>query len=49
MFNSDIMSEFEPAKKFIRSDPVDNQRGELEFKNGNIYYDKFEYEISYSK
>lgn len=49
VFNSDIMSEFEPAKKFIRSDPVDNQRGELEFKNGNIYYDKFEYEISYSK
>jgi len=44
-FNIDIMSEFVPKKKFIRSDPVDNQVGELEWRKGNIYYDQFDYEI----
>lgn len=41
--NSDILTQFNPPKKYIRSDPVDNQRGELEWRQGNIYYDKFTY------
>ena len=45
VFNSDISAEFTPPKKFIRSDPFDNQRGELEWEGGNIYYDDFDYGI----
>ncbi len=47
VLNNDIMVQFYPPKKYLRSDPVDNQRGELEWKNGNIYYDKFDYIIEY--
>ena len=47
VFNIDIMSQFEPPKKYIRSDPVDNQRGELEWEGGNIYFDKFETQMIY--
>ena len=45
VFNEDIQSEFTPRKKFIRSDPVDNQRGELEWDGGNLYYDSWTYEF----
>ncbi|MEA3432718.1 MAG: transglutaminase-like domain-containing protein [candidate division WOR-3 bacterium] len=44
--NSDILIQFNPPKKYVRSDPVDNQRGEVEWKEGNIYYDKFIYKMS---
>ena len=47
VFNIDIMSQFEPPKKFLRSDPVDNQRGELEWSQGNIYFDEFKTEMIY--
>ena len=47
IFNVDIMAQFDPPKKYYRSDPVDNQRGEIEWADGNIYYDMFEYEIVY--
>jgi hypothetical protein len=43
--NIEISSEFTPPKKYYRSDNVDNQRGEVEWKNGNIYYDKWDYEL----
>ena len=45
VFNEDIQSEFTPKKRFIRSDPVDNQRGELEYEGGNLYYDSWGYEF----
>ena len=48
IFNVDIMSQFNPPKRYIRSDPVDNQRGELEWDGGNIFYDSFDYEIKYT-
>jgi transglutaminase-like putative cysteine protease len=40
---------FIPAKKFIRSEPVDFQRGEVEWKGANLYFDKWHYhmEVSY--
>jgi len=41
--NSDILTRLTPTKKYVRSDPVDNQRGEMEWEEGNIYYDKFTY------
>lgn len=47
IFNIDIMEQFYPPKKHLRSDPVDNQRGEVETDSGNIYYDKFVYKIKY--
>lgn len=43
--NDDVQGEFQPRKKYLRSDPVDNQRGEVEWEGGNIYYDGFEYRI----
>jgi hypothetical protein len=44
-------SPFIPAKKYIRSEPVDFQRGELEWKGGNLYFDKWDYtmEVEYLK
>ena len=39
--NSDYSGEFSPAKKFIRSETVDFQRGEVEWEGGNLYFDKW--------
>ena len=47
IFNMGIMEQFYPPKKYLRSDPVDNQRGEIETDRGNIYYDKFTYSLRY--
>ncbi len=43
--NADVQGDFQPRKMYLRSDPVDNQRGEVEWEGGNIYYDGFEYRI----
>jgi transglutaminase-like putative cysteine protease len=40
--NSDHNQLFTPAKTFFRSDNVDFQRGEVEWKGGNIYFDRFD-------
>ena len=40
--NSNFMADFDPPTRFVRSDPYDNQIGELETESGNIYYDDFE-------
>jgi len=44
--NSDYSQPLYPAKIFPRSDNVDFQRGELEWKGGNLFYDvwRFRYE-----
>lgn len=42
--NDDFSEEFEPVKKYLRSEPTDNQRGEVEWPGGNIYYDQWKYE-----
>lgn len=39
--NEDVNKPFSPAKTFIRSETVDCQAGEVEWKGGNLYYDKF--------
>ena len=48
--NDDFSREFFPAKIWPRSEPIDFQRGELEWKGGNIYFDKWTYkmEVSYN-
>jgi hypothetical protein len=49
--NDGISGSLYPEKKFMRSDPYDFQRGEVEWKGGNLYYDKWDYEmkIEYTK
>jgi hypothetical protein len=42
--NADFMRGFVPEKKYWRSDPTDNQTGELETEEGNVYYDVFKEE-----
>ncbi len=43
--NEDFQSELVPEKVYPRSDPVDNQRGEVETRDGNVYYDQFDWSV----
>lgn len=43
--NSEYMADFQPIKRFWRSDPYDNQVGELETEVENIYNDAFKVEM----
>ncbi len=45
-FNSEINHPFDPPKEHFRSDPVDSQRGEVEWDGGNLYYDKWDFELN---
>ncbi len=44
--NDDYSKELFPAKTFPRSETVDFQRGELEWRGGNIYFDKWDYHMN---
>lgn len=44
--NSDHNQELSPPKKSMRSDPVDFQRGELEWNGQNIYLDKYSWNLT---
>lgn len=44
-FNDDYDRPLVPAKKHPRSDTVDNQRGEVEWSGGNLYYDQWTYDF----
>ena len=48
--NSDFSQPLFPNKIFPRSDDVDFQRGELEWRGGNIYYNlwKWDFDVSYA-
>lgn len=43
--NDDYSSILFPEKTFPRSETVDFQRGELEWRGGNIYFDKWDYHL----
>ncbi|MEO8988644.1 MAG: transglutaminase domain-containing protein [Rhodanobacter sp.] len=45
-FNSDYAQPFVPAKQHFRSDTVDNQRGEVEWQGGNLYYNQWSYQLT---
>lgn len=47
--NDGVSGSFYPPKKFMRSEPNDFQRGEVEWKGGNLYFDSWDYnmEITY--
>ncbi len=43
--NDDYSSRLYPAKIYPRSETVDFQRGEVEWKGGNLYFDKWNYDM----
>lgn len=45
IINDNVASEFIPPKKYYRSEPYDFQRGELEWKGGNLYFDTWDYHL----
>lgn len=45
IINDDISTEFYPQKIFPRSETVDFQRGEVEWRGGNLYFDKWNYHM----
>jgi hypothetical protein len=44
--NGDFSREFEPPKKYFRSEPIDFQRGELEWSGGNLYFNQWSYNMN---
>ncbi len=43
--NEGISGPLYPPKKFMRSEPFDFQRGEVEWRGGNLYFDKWDYDM----
>ena len=43
--NDGIGSPFVPNKKFARSEPYDFQRGEVEWRGGNLYFNQWDYHL----
>jgi transglutaminase-like putative cysteine protease len=45
IINDGISGDLYPAKKFLRSEPFDFQRGEVEWNGGNLYFDQWDYHM----
>ncbi|MCD6332536.1 MAG: C40 family peptidase, partial [Bacteroidales bacterium] len=43
--NDDFSIPFTPAKKYERSEPYDFQRGEVEWRGGNLYFNQWTYQM----
>ncbi len=43
--NDDFGQELFPPKKYLRSEPYDFQRGEVEWEGGNLYFDNWTWDI----
>jgi hypothetical protein len=43
--NDGVSGNLYPQKCYMRSEPYDFQRGEVEWKGGNLYFDKWDYDI----
>lgn len=43
--NDGIANNFDPLKKFYRSEPFDFQRGEVEWSGGNLYFNQWDYHL----
>ncbi|KJV29082.1 transglutaminase-like domain-containing protein [Luteibacter yeojuensis] len=48
-FNDDYARPFQPAKTFPRSETVDSQRGEAEWRGGNLYFDQWDYDFRWHR
>lgn len=46
-FNDDFGQELVPAKQHFRSETVDSQRGEVEWKGGNLYFNQWDYDFKW--
>ncbi len=46
-FNDDFGRHFQPSKRHFRSDDVDSQRGEAEWRGGNLYFDQLDYDFDW--
>jgi transglutaminase-like putative cysteine protease len=44
-FNDDYGTPLWPPKRFERSETVDSQRGEVEWRGGNLYFDRWDYDF----
>ena len=44
-FNDDYSQPLFPAKQHFRSETVDSQRGEVEWRGGNLYFDRWKYQF----
>jgi len=47
VFNDDFSQALVPAKQHFRSDNVDSQRGEAEWRGGNLYFDQWDYHFDW--
>jgi len=43
--NNGVAGRLYPEKKFMRSEPYDFQRGEVEWRGGNLYFDKWDHSM----
>jgi len=43
--NDGFAGEFDPPKKYFRSEPFDFQRGEIEWSEGNLYFNQWDYNL----
>jgi len=48
-FNDDWSRPLVPAKSSFRSETVDSQRGEVEWKGGNLYFDQWNYDFRWHR
>jgi len=44
-YNDDYSQPLYPAKRHVRSETVDSQRGEVEWRGGNLYFDSWDYDF----
>ncbi|GAB2504534.1 transglutaminase-like domain-containing protein [Microbulbifer agarilyticus] len=47
IFNTNYSRPFFPAKQHFRSETVDSQRGEVEWRGGNLYFDQWSYNMDW--
>lgn len=47
IFNDDYSQAFYPPKKYVRSETVDSQRGEVEYSEGNLYFDQWDWSMKW--
>lgn len=47
IFNDGFSMEFDPEKQLVRSETIDSQRGEVEWNGGNLYFDKWNWNLEW--
>jgi transglutaminase-like putative cysteine protease len=47
IFNDAIAQDFEPPKQYFRSETLDSQRGEVEWRGGNLYFDQWDWDMKW--